>query len=137
KVTRAGGTFLVDLTVDAQWLRAPQRRFPVLLDPTIRIQPPNQTGDFIGSCRTCTDTGSPLWIGADETDSWRAAVQFDLGDLPPQATVSAATLGLWNDAAGCVPTSTYTCGDNSHTINVHRMTNAWDTINTTTSQLGW
>src|SRR5207253_7700184 len=79
----------------------------------------------------------PLWIGADETDSWRAAVQFGLGDLPPQATVSAATLGLWNDAAGCVPTSTYTCGDNSHTINVHRMTNAWDTINTTTSQLGW
>src|SRR5207247_2785485 len=36
-----------------------------------------------------------------------------------------------------VPTSSYTCGDSSHTINAYRMTNAWDTINTTTNQLHW
>jgi RHS repeat-associated protein len=136
-VKRVEGKFVVQLSVDAKWLQAPGRRFPVLLDPTIKIQPPQQTGNFIGTCGSCTDMGSPLWIGTSDTDSWRAAVQFDLSDLPPGATVSSATLGLWNDSTDCVPTSTFTCGDNSHTINVHRMTKAWDTINTTTNQLGW
>jgi RHS repeat-associated protein len=135
-VKRVEGKFVVQLTVDAKWLQAPGRRFPVLLDPTIKIQPPQQTGDFMGTCGSCTDTGSPLWIGTSDTDSWRAAVQFDLSDLPP-GTINSATLGLWNDSTDCVLTSTYTCGDNSHTINAHRMTKAWDTINTTTSQLGW
>ena len=136
-VKRVGRTFVVALAIDDKWFLAPGRRFPVLLDPTIKIQPPQQTGDFMTTCGTCTDTGSPLWIGNDGTNSWRAAVQFDLSDLPPGATVSSATLGLWNDSTGCVPTSSYTCGDNSHTINVHRMTKAWDTINTTSNQLGW
>ncbi|HEX6700013.1 MAG TPA: DNRLRE domain-containing protein [Gaiellaceae bacterium] len=136
-VTRAGRSFVVQLTVDEKWLLTPGRRFPVLLDPTIKIQPPMQTADFQATCPSCTDMGSPLWIGTDETDSWRAAVQFDLADLPPGATVSSATLGLWNDETDCLFTSTFTCGDNSHTINAYRMTNAWNTTSTTTNQLGW
>ncbi|MFL6138399.1 MAG: phage tail tip lysozyme [Frankiaceae bacterium] len=136
-VTRVNGAFQLDLTVDGTWLASPQRRFPVLLDPTITMQPPSQTGDFMATCPDCTDTGSPLWIGSDSSDSWRAAVQFDLADLPPGATVSSATLGLWNDASDCVMTSSYTCGDNGHTINAYRMTKAWDTVSTTSSQLGW
>jgi RHS repeat-associated protein len=136
-VQRSGKTFAVTLSVDATWLHDPARAFPVRLDPTITLQPASQTGNFITTCGTCTDTATPLWIGTDDTDVWRALVQFDLSSIAPGATVTSATLGLWNDSTSCVYAGNGDCETSSHTLEAHRVTKAWDNVNTTSSQLGF
>ncbi|HEU5269772.1 MAG TPA: hypothetical protein VFU36_07600, partial [Jatrophihabitans sp.] len=75
-VARTDHGFRLDLTIDPAWLQAPQRRFPVLLDPTIEVQPSLQTGLFVADCATCTNNqSSVLWVGTDTYDVWRATVQ--------------------------------------------------------------
>lgn len=49
RVTEVGGAgagFVVDLVVDRAWLRAPERVFPVLVDPTITVQPTAEDASF-------------------------------------------------------------------------------------------
>jgi RHS repeat-associated protein len=136
-VKRSGKTFSVVLSVDAQWLHDPARDFPVRLDPTITLQPASQTGNFITTCGSCTDTATPLWIGADDTDVWRALVQFDLSSIPPGATVTSANFGLWNDSTSCVYAGTGDCGVSSHSLEAHKVTKAWNNTTTTSNQLGF
>jgi RHS repeat-associated protein len=136
-VKRTGATFSVVLSVDVDWLHDPMRAFPVRLDPTITLQPASQTGNFITTCGSCTDTATPLWIGTDDTDVWRALVQFDLSSIPPGATVTAANLGLWNDSTSCIYVGTGDCELSSHTLEAHRVTKAWNNTTTTSSQLGF
>jgi RHS repeat-associated protein len=137
EVKRTGKTFSVVLSVDVEWLHDAARAFPVRIDPTITIQPSLQTGNFITTCGSCTDTATPLWIGTDDTDVWRALVQFDLSSIPPGATVTAASFGLWNDSTSCIWVGAGDCGTSSHTLEAHRVTNAWNTTTTTSSQLGF
>src|SRR5206468_12860438 len=136
-VKRTGSTFSVVLSVDVDWLHDPTRAFPVRIDPTITLQPASQTGNFITTCGSCTDTATPLWIGADDTDVWRALVQFDLSSIAPGATVTGASLGLWNDSTSCIYVGDGTCETTSHTLEAHRVTNAWNTTTTTSNQLAF
>jgi RHS repeat-associated protein len=137
RVERAPGGFDVELAVDESWLRAEGRRFPVTVDPTITLQPTTRDGNVDVSCGACTvDEWDVIDIGTDDYGAWRGAFQFDLGQIPPGASVSGAKLSLFNPDMYCVYTTTEDCGARSHTLNVHRMTKAW-TNNSTTSQLGW
>ena len=133
KVTRVGDRFAVDLTVDAAWLHDSERMFPVLLDPTVRIQPSLEDANFNSSCPTCTPTlRDRNYIGTTNTNAWRAAMTFDLGDIPASAAqVSNAKLKLYY--GNCIPVNVGTCRDRSHQLDVHRMTSAWTTSSTTQS----
>ena len=115
------GLFDVDLSVDAEWLRSPQRRFPVALDPTFLIQPSSSDATFFATCPTCAGAQWPeLWIGTGSTTAYRAAVKFDLSAVPVGARVDSAVLGA-EIVAGIV-------GDSStHTIDAHRVTGGWST----------
>ena len=137
-VRRASSGYVVELSVDGEWLRAPDRRFPVLLDPTVVLQPSVEDGNWDIRCGTCTGyAGSPIWLGGDEYSRWRGGVKFDLTDVPPGATVNSATLSLWNDVDFCIWTSSGACSTANHTINVHRMTKAWSGWDSTWNQVGW
>lgn len=131
------GRLAIDLTVDRAWLENPERKFPVLLDPTITIKPPTKEGNFDALCGTCTALGSPLWIGTTDYEAWRAALQFNLNAIPPAAQINSASLGLYHDATDCVYTTSGVCGESSHTLTVHRMNTAWNDFSTTSSGLGW
>jgi hypothetical protein len=52
-ITREGRRFALELSLDKRWLHAAKRAFPVLLDPTITIQPSSQDASFNDACPTC------------------------------------------------------------------------------------
>lgn len=133
-VTRVGSQYAIDLTVDESWLQDPGRQFPVLVDPTVSIQPAVQDASFNASCSSCAGAVSPrLSIGADATAAWRSAFQFDLGDIPSGAQVTAAQLRLYFDGT-CLGTSS-NCGGSLHLIDLHRITGSWSSKSTTAQLL--
>ena len=126
EVTEVDSTFLIDLSLDQQWLDDPERAFPVMLDPTIETiqEPEDETEDasFAWDCSTCErNSMQRLLIGGDGTRSkWRPALRFDLASLPDYAQISDSSLKVRFDGT-CVKTS---CGG-SHLIDVHRIYNGW------------
>lgn len=137
EVARTGSSYAIQLGLDPAWLHASGRAFPVVVDPTITLQPSAMTGNFDVSCATCTDTATPLWTGVDDTDVWRTLLRFDLSSLPAGSQITNATVGLWNDSANCVPVTNQNCEVSSHTLELHRMTSAWDNVNTQSNQLAF
>ena len=129
-VVRKGRAFALDLTIDEDWLGAPERAFPVLLDPTITIQPSSQDASFNDACPTCTPyLDQKLYIGTTATERWRTAVQFNLGDVPAGASVTDARLKLYY-SGHCVPPADAICRPLSAKLDAHRMTGAWTTTST-------
>jgi RHS repeat-associated protein len=129
-VRREGNRFAIDVAVDPRWLKDPARVFPVLLDPTITVQPGVEDASFAATCSNCTPFVSDrLYIGADDTDVWRAALQFDLAGVPADAAVTEAKLGLFADGY-CMTASGAFCGGTTHPIDTHKMTSAWSTSST-------
>jgi RHS repeat-associated protein len=140
-VSEVADGFSVRLTVDADWLRAPERTFPILIDPTLTIQPSLEDAsfNFDNSCTRNNSNCPPylserLFIGTTNTGPWRAALKFDLGALPPGAPITDAKLGLFYDG-WCIAASS-PCGSNSHILDAHRLTANWST-STRTNQLLW
>jgi len=127
-VSRQGADFVLDLTLDGNWLHDPARQFPVRVDPTITIQPPFQDASFDFACPGCAGvTSDRLSIGtvagADSNPIWRSALQFSLADIPDGASISSAKLKLYFDGT-CLPAGT-PCGGTSHQIDALRMANSW------------
>jgi RHS repeat-associated protein len=48
------GSFLIEVGIDEAWFRDPARVFPVVLDPTITLQPAPLDGYWEQSCGACT-----------------------------------------------------------------------------------
>jgi RHS repeat-associated protein len=121
-VTTVAGGYALDLRIDAEWLAAPERRFPVEVDPTITVQPAVEDASFQTGCSTCaTLDGQYNYIGADDSSPqrvWRSGIRFDLGDIPAGVDVTAAALKLYWGG--------YRVGGNlAHQLDVHRMTSSW------------
>jgi RHS repeat-associated protein len=130
EVTRDGPDFLLDLTLDGDWLRNPLRRFPVRVDPTITVQPAFQDASFNFNCDSCAGTtGERLSIGTEGLlGTWRSALQFSLDDIPAGASVSSAKLKLYFD--GTCLAGTGNCGGTAHQIDALRMTSSWSSKST-------
>ncbi len=66
----------------------------------------------------CTNRGAfdRVRIGTDVNSIWRSLLWFDVHDIPPSATVSAATLSLWHPNVSTAAV----------TVRSHRVTAAWD-----------
>jgi len=104
EITRAGLGFRIAYVVDGAWLSAKDRRFPVVVDPTVTIQPATQSAEFYANCGLCKglDWG---WVNVGEGDGAnRGAFKFSLGAIPAGTDVTTATLGLYRD--GCMPFAT-------------------------------
>jgi hypothetical protein len=122
-VAKVAGGFVVDLAVDEQWLSDPARRFPVVVDPTITIQPPVEDASYaVNFPNNLPATDARLFVGTD-ANVWRAALQFDLADVPAGANVTAAQLKLFYDV-NCFGSSCWLSG---HQIDAHRMSMPWST----------
>jgi hypothetical protein len=127
-VARSGAQFTVSLTVDSAWLHDSSRRFPVVLDPTVRIQPPAEDASFDAACATCLPLlDKRLNIGTDTSHVWHSALTFDLGDVPSGASLISANLNLYYQGI-CLPaTGASSCAQQTHQIDVHRITSGWTT----------
>ncbi|MEU8247013.1 DNRLRE domain-containing protein [Nonomuraea sp. NPDC048916] len=66
EVSQQGAEATITLKPDAAWLAAPERKWPVVIDPTIRLQP-----NWAGAEDTYVNSAAP---NANYTDNWRLPV---------------------------------------------------------------
>ena len=126
-VRQTGRSFTVDLAIDPVWLHASERTFPVLLDPTITIQPPIEDVSYPPTCANCVPyVSDKVFMGTDTSNAWRGAVQFNIGEIPAGADVTNADLQLYWGVL-CITVPTQWCNGTSHQVDAHRATAGWST----------
>jgi hypothetical protein len=97
-----GATTTVTVTPDQVWLTAKERRYPVVVDPTIAVQPDAATAQdaMIVSYGATGNYGADprLAVGVDRWGPIRSLLRFDLAGVVPAGTaVDAADLSVYRD----------------------------------------
>jgi RHS repeat-associated protein len=127
-LTHAGGGFELDVEVDREWLAAPGRSFPVVVDPTVNFTGTDHD-DQAGAEADCTlDAGAPttsrcaladLEVGVAGGNARRAVLRFDVDEaVAHQVEVLDAELELemfQNTRAGATPAD----------VDLHRVSADW------------
>ncbi|MEV6630256.1 DNRLRE domain-containing protein [Actinoplanes sp. NPDC051470] len=101
-----GRELKLTVTADQAWLRDPKRRYPVVIDPTIKVQP--QVGSaqdgMVNSYEPATnyDTNWRLSVGTNPLDAggtatFRSLVKFPLTEVPTGTRLDSAELKLYFD----------------------------------------
>ncbi|MFF5919869.1 DNRLRE domain-containing protein [Streptomyces flavochromogenes] len=122
KLSRAGKGWKLTVTPDAAWLAAPERRYPVTVDPTISIAPtPTTAQDVMISSDGPTTNYNDNWrlsVGNTTTGASRALLRFPLTGVPAGTKLDSADLKLYYD-------QTHTTGETEVQLEAHRATQAW------------
>jgi RHS repeat-associated protein len=122
-VAQRGAKVQIRVHADPGWLSSPDRRWPVVIDPTIKIAPtPSQSQDVMllsTSPSTNFEGNGRLSVGTTSTGVARSLVKFDLSTIPANTALDSAQLQLHYD-------QTFTTNSNAVTIETHRMTLGWD-----------
>ncbi|HYF81135.1 MAG TPA: DNRLRE domain-containing protein, partial [Symbiobacteriaceae bacterium] len=96
------GGDLYELRIDENWFRHPHRVFPMIIDPTLELQPSGAAGmdTSITSAAPALNYGGDtiLRVGRNGTHQSRALLKFAVADLPAGAEVSSAQLSLYRTA---------------------------------------
>ncbi|MGW1122184.1 DNRLRE domain-containing protein, partial [Streptomyces tanashiensis] len=83
KLTKAGDGWQLTVTPDAKWLAAPERQYPVTIDPTLSIAPtPTTAQDVMISSDGPTTNYDDNWrlsVGNTSTGASRALIRFPVG----------------------------------------------------------
>ncbi|MER7415782.1 DNRLRE domain-containing protein [Micromonospora peucetia] len=100
KVTQSGGTSTITVSADARWLADPARVYPVVVDPTIKIQPvPADAQDvaiYSGNTAKNYNDTYQLPVGTDESQTWRSLLKFDVASaIPANTPIDDAQLQLY------------------------------------------
>ena len=121
-VSQHGSLVQVSVHADPAWLNSPQRRWPVVIDPTIKIAPtPSQSQDVMllsTSASTNFEGNGRLSVGTTATGIARSLIKFDLSTIPVNTALATAQLQLHYDQS-------HTRNDTAVTVETHRMTVAW------------
>jgi RHS repeat-associated protein len=139
QLARDGKGWKLTVTPDAKWLAAPERQYPVTIDPTIQIAPtPSTAQDVMISSDGPTsnyDTNWRLSVGNTSTGASRALLKFPLTGVPAGTKLDAAELKLYYD-------QTHTTGNTEVHLQAHRATQewredtaTWNSANTITGEL--
>lgn len=99
KVTQSGATSTITITADTGWLADPARVYPVVIDPTIKVQPvPTDAQDvaiYSGATTTNYNDTYQLKVGTDASQSWRSLVRFDVSSIPASTPIDDAQLQMY------------------------------------------
>ncbi len=122
KLTRAGKGWSLVVTPDAEWLAAPERRYPVTIDPTLSIAPTPTTAQDVmipsDGPATNYDDNWRLSVGNTSTGTSRALIRFPVGSIPAGTKLDSADLKMYFD-------QTHTTGDTEVRLEAHRATQSW------------
>ncbi|WP_079042109.1 DNRLRE domain-containing protein [Streptomyces aureus] len=122
KLSRAGKGWKLTVTPDPAWLAAPERQYPVTVDPTISIAPtPTTAQDVMISSDGPTTNYNDNWrlsVGNTTTGASRALLRFPLTGVPAGTKLDSADLKLYYD-------QTHTTGETEVRLEAHRATQAW------------
>ncbi len=133
-VTQQGDQVSVTVTPDAAWLAAPERAWPVTIDPTVVVAPDAQTSSdaMIVSTSAGVNFDYDLRLGAGRSGTavHRGLIQFPqvATAIPPGAVLDKAELGLYYDQA--------LVGNNTPVaLEARAVTQAWDASTVTWSSI--
>jgi RHS repeat-associated protein len=122
-VEQRGPRITVTVRADRAWLASPDRRYPVVIDPTIKIEPTPTTGQDV---QIWSDTPTRpdgllyrLSVGTDGTDVARSLIKFDTSVVPGGTSLSSARLRVYFDSEIPSPAQV------DNTIEARRVTAAW------------
>ncbi|MET8361700.1 DNRLRE domain-containing protein [Micromonospora sp. NPDC005171] len=125
-VTQSGGRSTITVTADGGWLADPARVYPVVIDPTIKVQPvPTDAQDVqIYSADPAHAYGQdttkwPLSVGTSGSGKWRSLVKFDTSLVPANTTIDDARLEMYYS-------QTHTAWQYDVPIEARRVTAGWD-----------
>lgn len=95
------GGWTLTVTPDYQWLTAPDRAYPVTIDPTLATVTDNLDCWLASSSPDGTHcSNNTLFLKAGRSDAshtFRSLVRFNASDLPSNADVSQATVHMYLD----------------------------------------
>ena len=142
-VDQRGSQITVTVRADRDWLAAPERRYPVVIDPTITIQPTvtqsqdvmigqdSPSTNFDGNWRLSTGT-----TGATTTTAYRALIRFGLGSIPSGTTLTSAQLKVYYDQDFEPYGTTFPIEARRITAPWNESTATWNSINTAIAEAG-
>jgi hypothetical protein len=121
-VEQHGDRITVVVKADREWLAAPKRKYPVVIDPTIKIEPTSNSGQDsqIWSDTPDRNDGAAyqLSVGTDNSGIARSLVKFDMSVVPAGTSLTSAKLRMYYD------NELYTAV-NDVTMEARRVTSAW------------
>ena len=125
KLTRSGKDWKLTVTPDAAWLAAPERKYPVTVDPTLAIAPtPSESQDTMILSSAAGTNFNDTWrmsAGLDSAgNAARALVRFGLSGVPAGTKLEDARLQLYYDQ-----THTGVSAGAPVTLGAYRATAAW------------
>lgn len=97
KLRQEKGKTYVDVTIDEKWINSPDRKFPVVIDPSVIIQDDTTEDSFVSSAYPSNNywldpsliTGKQIYYGTT-----RSLVKFNLKNLLSGANITSARLTL-------------------------------------------
>lgn len=117
----ASSTPTLTVTPDHAWLTAPERIYPVTIDPTITKETNDDT--YIQSNICCKDVSGELEMksGTYDSGSTKARSLLKFADvqsqIPSGATITGARMHVWESHSwSCTPRD----------VSAHRITDSWD-----------
>ncbi|MGW0886121.1 golvesin C-terminal-like domain-containing protein [Streptomyces sp. NPDC002671] len=129
RLTKEGRSWKLTVTPDAKWLASKERRYPVVIDPTITIAPsPSDSQDaMVLSDQPSVNFNSDwrLSVGRTNTGIARSLIKFPLSEIPANTKIDSARLEMYYDQS-------HTTAGTNVLVDVHRATGPWDE-----SQANW
>ncbi|WP_282156222.1 polymorphic toxin type 8 domain-containing protein [Cytobacillus gottheilii] len=135
---QSGDKLTITLQPNMDWLHAPERVYPVVIDPTLKVYQPKKDLDdaTIRSALPDTTGGADLELGAgyhsNSNNVVRSLLKFDLGTLPKGAKIMSAQLNLrlssvWNQTPSNIQLfeMNNTWEENRATWNRRTLNNLW------------
>ncbi|GII56068.1 hypothetical protein Pth03_44570 [Planotetraspora thailandica] len=127
------GLLRITVTADRSWLTAPDRAYPVVIDPTVKVAPtPTDSQDVMILSEDPNGNYDSNWrlsTGTSSAGVSRSLLKFPLAGVPSGTKLDSAQLQVYYDQV--IPTSTG--ASNNVTIEAHRATAPWDETTATWS----
>ena len=98
------GRWKLVVEVDPEWLHAPGRSFPAVIDPTIEVKPSQRDCIIANTTESemCGSSGygylvsKAKYVEVGETQLARTLLQFNLAAIPKTSYLTSATIGLYS-----------------------------------------
>ncbi|WP_445319867.1 golvesin C-terminal-like domain-containing protein [Micromonospora sp. ZYX-F-536] len=101
RVQQMYGQTTVTVSADASWLRDKARTYPVVIDPTIKIQPVPIDGQDVqissGAPAANFKSTYQLKVGTGTDATWRSLLKFDVSQIPANTPIDDAEVMVYYD----------------------------------------
>lgn len=140
-IEQRGATTTVTLTADGGWLRAPEREYPVMIDPTVEIEPIPEVGEdvriYSGSPTTNFNSTWPLAVGTTSSALYRSLVRFPLTSVPAGTQLDSAQLKLYYDQSHTTSSFDVPIEARRVTASWSESTATWNSISSSFAEVGY